>query len=393
MRLKVTPELGFLNGVATAEDLLASPLKAPGLVAQTQASDHIEEAELRRRYAGRVGGADLPDWADGTGGAMEFGVALSRVGEVLYLPGFGAIITPTGDVLKSSVAEALYVTPDLSGLPGVAMVGGDAIMARPQSPKQLEKAAVFMAWGGRFNYGHFILDCLPALWVMAGKGIFNDYVIVAPPLTPWHRDLLQLMLGERASGIVELDDEVVAIEDALFASPMDHFLHAPNDLLEQIRGQIISRLPKTSPGPERLYLSRRSDEKRVMLNEGELEARLSKMGFDIVRVAELSIEQQLNLFRTAKVIVGATGAAFANCVFCAPATKIFEIQPTNYAGVWARGICNKLSLDWHGYFTPSPAEDAAALDVVAQNPGAMFAWRMPVEDFVAFLSTHLDAAA
>ena len=87
--------------------------------------------------------------------------------------------------------------------------------------KSFKKATVFMAWGGRFNYGHFVLDCLSALCAVAEEGLLADYRPIAPILTPWHRELLYLLLGDEASQIVEVEDDIVRVRDALFATPMD----------------------------------------------------------------------------------------------------------------------------------------------------------------------------
>ena len=69
------------------------------------------------------------------------------------------------------------------------------------------------------------------------------------------------------------------------------------------------------------------------------------MGFEVVRPEALGVVEQISLFRHATVVVGATGAAFANCLFCPPAAKIFEIQPSNYTGIWTRGLCHQIDAE------------------------------------------------
>ena len=387
LRLRVESELEVLEERFDFEDFARGPLNAPGIYTRIHHASHVDELDLAARLVGKIAGDAQPVWADGSGGALAFGVCICRVKSARYMPSYGAVITADGAVLRSSIGEALYVTPDLSALPSVTMDADAPILKSPRDVRRFPKAAIFMAWGGRFNYGHFVLDCLSALCVMAEKSALRSYPILAPELTAWQRELLGLMLGEDAANIQEIPDELVAVDDLIFATPMDHFLHAPNGTLKLVRDRILGGLPPNTPGPERIYLTRRDAEKRPMLNEAELEREMELRGFAIVEPEALSIEEQLQLFRSAKVIVGATGAALTNCLFCSQGAKVFEIQPSNYTGVWTRALCHQIQIEWHGYFAPSPAR---GLPESSLPPGAMFAWRTPIDDFLAFLSGHLN---
>jgi capsular polysaccharide biosynthesis protein len=389
--LHVETEFSVLTPFAHVADVFAAPIVEPGALTQITSPEHIEERDLVDRLKDRIGGSGQPPWADGSGGGLKFGVCLCRVKDAFYVPEFGAMITPDGAVLKSSVGEALYLTPDLAALPGVSLIDGAAVMRLPDKIRTLPSATVFVAWGGRFNYGHFLLDCLSALCVIDHEGLLDRFPAIAPKLTSWHRELLSLMLGPKAAKIQEINDDVVKIEDALFSSPMDHFLHAPNAPLDTVRSRILSRLPQNrASGPERIYLSRRKDEKRRMLNEAELEARLRTMNFEIVHPQKLSVEAQIQLFRTAKVIVGPTGAAFANCLFSPPSAKVFEIQPTQFTGVWARGLCHYCALYWHGYFASSTPNGEVLKQEMEQSLDGVFDWTLDIADFMTFLTPRLD---
>jgi len=192
------------------------------------------------------------------------------------------------------------------------------------------------------------------------------------------------MLGRRADLVREVEAPWIKLSDAIFASPMDHFLHAPADPLNIVRSRILESLGEPSvAGPERLYLSRSRDEKRPMVNEPMLEEALVSRGFTIVRLPDHKVEDQIHLLQSARVVVGPTGAAFANCLFSPPGAKVFEIQPVNYTGIWVRGLCHYLGLDWFGYFAPAP------LPEVDDTPGVQFRWQAPLDDFLAFLDSRL----
>jgi capsular polysaccharide biosynthesis protein len=65
---------------------------------------------------------------------------------------------------------------------------------------------------------------------------------------------------------------------------------------------------------------------RVMLNEEKVAERLVAEGFDLVRPHTMSARQQIEAFSSAEVIVGASGSAMFNVVFCHPGTKLIDIE-------------------------------------------------------------------
>lgn len=67
--------------------------------------------------------------------------------------------------------------------------------------------------------------------------------------------------------------------------------------------------------PERIYLSRRNCNKR-QVNEDDLRPILKKYGFEFVYTERMSVVEQAQMFRQAKHIIGASGAAFTNLLFC-----------------------------------------------------------------------------
>jgi capsular polysaccharide biosynthesis protein len=386
--LHVVPELGALHFVelTTLSSKVNGP--APGVIGEFVASAHIEEDGLKIKLAGRTAGVSPPPWHDGSGGAPAHGVHVGIVRDAFHAPEFGAVILKDGRVLHSTVAEALYFTPSLAALPFAAPSEAGATLTPPIKPNFIRRCSVFVPWGGRFNYGHFLIDGLTALAALSEAGLLHRYPPVAPRLTPWQRDLLRLMLGDTVK-IRELDDPLIRIGEVAFATPMNHFLHAPNAPLATVRKQILSRVSASSGGAKRIYLSRKGDEKRRMINEAAFEDALTARGFVILDASSASVEEQVAVFRDAEVVVGATGAAFANCLFCSPGTRVFEIQPINYTGIWTRGLCHYLDLDWHGYFAASPIEETDVYVEGLKRDGVLFEWEAPLESFLAFLDQHL----
>ena len=73
--------------------------------------------------------------------------------------------------------------------------------------------------------------------------------------------------------------------------------------------------------PKRIYLSRKNCNKR-QINEEELHSVLNKYGFEFVYTETMDITAQARLFQQAEHIIGASGAAFTNLLFCSKNTHV-----------------------------------------------------------------------
>lgn len=369
-------------------DIVAGPPSDTG--ARERMVDSVWPPEDQKAFS-VAGGTVAPDWARSGSGCVRFPVDLARVRAVHYAPEFGAVIDESGAVFKSTVNGATYVTPTLEQLPAVTLRDGVAGFKPPASAPHRRSASVFVPWGARFNYGHFLIDALSGLAVLADRGWLVRFPALAPPLDPWQRALLDLML-QPGEAVEEIEAPIVLVDDLLFCSCMDHFLHGPNAPLQSVRSRILAGLKSQGAAPvsaRRLYLSRRSQAKRVMVNEAALESALVDRGFVVIEPERLPVAEQIALFREADVIVGPTGAALANTLFMKQGAKMFELQPENYTGIWCRALAHLVDARWHGYFCPSPIEEAEMYLEGELRPGLSFSWRLPIEDFLAFLDAHL----
>ena len=385
LALRIVAERSALTEVGAAD--LDGPAPAPGRWAQLEGADHIPPEVFMPRLAGRLGGAPVPDWAAGSPGAFRGETTLCRVADVRLLPRFGAVIGAEGQVYAATVGEALSWKPDLAALPFVRKAGEARLFAPPADAPRLAGASVFMAKGGEFNYGHFLLDCLPALLALEMVGLTAALPPLGPPLKRWHRDLLALAFPGLA--IRETPARAVRLDQAAFATPMDHYLHHPHSLLPRLRERILAQAPRSGAGPSRVYISRRAYPMRVMVDEPALEAALAARGFIIARTEKLSVAEQIALVRDAQVVVGPTGAGLANALFAPEGARIVEIQPEIFTSWWLRDLVHLAGGDWHGYFCPAPTDPSAVAWRYRIRRGFRWGYRLGVEGFVRFLDERL----
>lgn len=70
----------------------------------------------------------------------------------------------------------------------------------------------------------------------------------------------------------------------------------------------------------KIFISRKNSFISRIINEKEIEELFIRSGYESVSVEDLSYREQVELFSSAACIVGATGAAFTNLVYCNPGT-------------------------------------------------------------------------
>ena len=72
---------------------------------------------------------------------------------------------------------------------------------------------------------------------------------------------------------------------------------------------------------------------------------LQPYGFEVVYAEHLSFAEQMSIFQDAEVVIGVTGAALSNIVFCSPGTLVIcLISAKLQLGIFSN-IANYLNLD------------------------------------------------
>jgi capsular polysaccharide biosynthesis protein len=176
------------------------------------------------------------------------------------------------------------------------------------------------------NYGSFLLRVLPK---MAERRSLLKYKKFIGPLYNESMRALYEMANIQVNNIVFHNTNIIyAYDEAIIPS-----LRNPHYLVDQESLAFYAELRDRFGSRKRakkIFVSRLGWEggagTRVMLNEEELARRVVGAGFDVVRPHSMSIQQQVEAFSSADVIVGASGSAMFNTVFSHPGTKLIDIE-------------------------------------------------------------------
>ena len=261
------------------------------------------------------------------------------------LPGLGtytlddAVLAPSGIAIKGGVAfnSAAFIHPPHQ----VAAIASRLLAA--DLPARRVRGTLAVIYGpGHQTYGHWLVDFLPRLWVLAecGYDLAALRYAVPPELTPVARKLLaQLGIGRAQLVPHRYWREVLRADRLLLPTG----LRVHNRIAGRFRDATAfwtGRLRACAPAPSgaqaltaqargRLFVSRtRVIGARILSNREQIEAIAAARGYAIVHPQELPLAEQAALFTEARLIVGEYGSALHGAVYARPGTLTIGLRGT-----------------------------------------------------------------
>ena len=199
------------------------------------------------------------------------------------------------------------------------------------------------------NYYHWLFQGLSVILDAQHRGGPLPTLLV-PPLNGWRRESLELV-GVDPDACVELHENTVVRPGVVLYScfSTEAFSLCPHARLVSLFDRFAERVAAEQDGPrdELVYISRANSARRKLVNEPELIQALSERGFVEHRLEDLSLSQQIVLFRNAEHVVAPHGAGLANLLFAGRCRSVTEIFPTNYVNRCFFHICQAKGIDHH----------------------------------------------
>jgi capsular polysaccharide biosynthesis protein len=187
----------------------------------------------------------------------------------------------------------------------------------------LEGRALLVGLPTGGNYFHWLFEAVPR-WLLAREHIDADTQLLVPQIGPVERSALL------AAGVP--DDRITTVPDRTLLKVPELIL-VPRGMRGSV--QILpsaARALRAVAAPvanpcERLFISRSAASRRKIINEEQVSALLQDHGFRSVRTEEMNVQQQIDLFSRAHVVLGLHGAGLANAVFAPAGATLIELQP------------------------------------------------------------------
>lgn len=221
--------------------------------------------------------------------------------------------------------------------------GNRFLVSVDDNGREVDKAINLCGFASN-NYYHFTMEILSRLGYIKDDDRFKDYPLLIDEGSLKYqqmRDLLTKVSGDREIIVVK-ECELVRAKKLVHISmntwmPInlknrDLFKASDNLIAESglmnIR-EAVGDMIKEQQG-RRIFLSRKDADARRISNEGELLDLFKEAGFEVVFTENLSYQDQIELFSSAECVVGASGAAFTNILYCHPGTMIGCLMPKEY---------------------------------------------------------------
>lgn len=245
-----------------------------------------------------------------------------------------AVVAPSGIAIKDGVAfsSTAFIHPPYHVEQVAARVLGTEL------PRRHVDGTLAVIYGpGHQTYGHWLVDFLPRLWVLAqtGHDLAALRYVIPPELTPAAKKLLT-MIGITRDQLVPYRywREVLTADRLLLPTGLrthnrmsPYFAEATRFWVSRLRG--ASRIRPNAATPNRIFVSRaKVTAARILDNRARIEAIAAERGFAIVHPQTMNLGAQAALFAGARIIVGEYGSALHGSVFSAPGTVAVGLRGT-----------------------------------------------------------------
>lgn len=188
----------------------------------------------------------------------------------------------------------------------------------------------------RGHYGHLMTEQLSRLWGWAElKAAHPDLKALLctnfrPELMPYEYEIYE------AAGIAPEDLVLVhgpvRVEKLFAAAPLfsnPFFVHPQIVETWDQLGDSLAARAEGGPRPERMFCSRRL-KKRACRNTEEVEQVFAERGFEVVFPEDYSLGDQVEMFRSAKVVAGFAGSGLFNLCFVKDPVHVVSLRSEAY---------------------------------------------------------------
>ena len=213
------------------------------------------------------------------------------------------------------------------------------------------KSGIFFSGLFSWNYYHFTYQVLPRLrWI---EDIESDVPLLIDRTcleTNSFYSLLRLLAHGRQNFFIMEEKQRYLVGDLYYVSAQTYL--QPNhksgtpypklrcfykvSTLSYLHDSIIHLADNSKEYPKRVFLGRKYvTSGRRLFNEEECVECAKEYGFEVVYPEFMTIGEQVGLFNSADVIIGGSGAAFTNLVYCSVGVKVVVFSKyRSQSGLW-----------------------------------------------------------
>ena len=197
------------------------------------------------------------------------------------------------------------------------------------------------------NIGHWLIEGIIRMMCLDQiPALRNLPLLVRAPLTQYQSDVMALFKIDNPYVIMANESDVI-VKDLYFPS-FPHDAYARKDALDWLRNRLLANLPAGEARPKRRILISRADAntRRVTTEDAIIEA-MRPLGFEVLTLSPLTIDERLRLFADAEIIISPHGGGSTWAFCCPPGCGFVELQSVTYASDFYVGICHLMDLRYY----------------------------------------------
>jgi capsular polysaccharide biosynthesis protein len=301
-----------------------------------------------------------------------YGVSKERIEEcespavMIHMLDDATIIGQTNVVIageKGNLVSEVYVTSDsradLSFGYLVGIYHNQAYYADPLDCEEIDKG-IDLTHPGSYNYYHFAIEVLSRIIVADNVDELRDYPILVDEVVKTIPNFMTLLdLVKREHKVIWISkNKKYHVKKLVYPSSVtwmptnyknereiktDDYAFSEK-ILWELKNRLESGLDLDVEQYKRIYISREDISTSRLINEKQIEMLFANAGYEIVHPERMTIYEQAKLFHSAKHIVGVTGGALTNIIFCQPGTVFSCIIPSEFNFQMYSTIANIMGL-------------------------------------------------
>jgi capsular polysaccharide biosynthesis protein len=186
------------------------------------------------------------------------------------------------------------------------------------------------------NYTHWMTEILPAIAAFCKNPLSKEIPLIINH--GLHKNILQsldLIVGSRKIVFLRKNEKIY-VKNLYVVSVAGYVSFEPRKInvsqssngsyhyeaLNYVRNTLKKKMLNNKKWPKKIFLKRNSTY-RSLTNSQQIEALLKKQGFEIYDFQNLALKDQIGLFSSADIIIGPSGAHFANMIFCNKKVNVY----------------------------------------------------------------------
>lgn len=277
---------------------------------------------------------------------------VAEIKDSILVAGTRYVITPSGRLLHDE--NAYFFDEE-----GAAIKYAKARRSSTGGRLSLEATVRQAAWVERGlnvmheyenNYFHFIAETFPRMLLAEEGGVPSDVPYLCTGELHPNIEMLFGLANTADRPVIRLEkgtlyrvgqmyypSDLTSVVDAYQGGAVARQTGLDVERIRRAIDICRRRISIEPSSARRRIFAARDGAYRNLLNQAEIEARMTNAGFEVVRADTLGLEEQIRIFGEAEIIVGPTGAQMTNLVWCRPGAKIIVLasdHPSHQLYLW-----------------------------------------------------------